>query len=75
MSYMKAFLSEYEEMGNKFAYKDYESIPKFMVEIIEDYCDGTLTEVPLPTINLFLNDMYEEIAEANEVTNIGVYDE
>lgn len=72
---MKAFLSEYEDMDNTFAYKDYESIPKFMVEIIEDYCDGTLTEVPLPTINLFLNDMYEEIAEANEVTNIGVYDE
>ena len=75
MSYIKAFISEYEDMGNTFAYKDYESIPKFMVEIIEDYCDGSLTEVPLPVINTFLNDMYEDMAEANEVTNIGVYDD
>ena len=72
---MKAFLSEYEDMGNKFAYTDYESIPKFMVEIVEDYCDGSLNEIPLPVINTFLNDMYEEMAEANEETNIGVYDD
>lgn len=74
MSYIKAFISEYEDMGNTFAYKDYESIPKFMVEIIEDYCDGSLNEVPLPVINAFLNDMYEEMAEANEEINIGVYE-
>ena len=74
MSYIKAFLTEHEEMGNKFAYKDYESIPKFMVEIVEDYCDGTLNEIPLPVINTFLNDMYEEMAEANQETNIGVFE-
>ena len=74
MSYIKAFLTEHQEMGNKFAYKDYESIPKFMVEIVEDYCDGSLNEVPLPVINAFLNDMYEEMAEANEETNIGVFE-
>ena len=72
---MKAFLMEYESMGNQFDYKDYESIPKNIVNIIEDYCDGRYTKVPLSIINGFLNDLYTDISGANEVTNIGVYDE
>ena len=76
MSYMKSFLMEYEEMGNKFDYKSYEEIPRFIVEILEDYSDArNVFKMPLKMINEFLMDLYEDFAEANQVTNIGVYND
>lgn len=76
MSFMKAFLSEYEEMGNRFAYKDYKVIPKFIQEIVEEELQvDSFKDVDIRDINFILNDLYEEIAGANELTNIGVYDD
>ncbi len=76
MSYVKAFLSEYEEMGNKFDYKDYESIPTFIREIIEDEADvRNFSKVPLAEINWMLNDLFEEMNYNNQPESIGVYDE
>lgn len=76
MSRVKAFLSEYEDMGNIFDYKDYGSIPTFIQEIVEEeltvdsYKKATLTD-----INFVLNDLMEELNGSNEIINIGVYDE
>lgn len=76
MSSMKVFLSEYEEMGNKFDYKDYESIPQRIREIIVDVADvRNFSKVPLVEINAMLNNMYNELEYANQPTNIGIYDE
>lgn len=75
MSYMKAFLEEHESMGNKFDYKDYESIPKSIIEIIEDHIDGRYSKVPLSIINQYLNELFTDMSGANEVTNIGVYND
>lgn len=76
MSMMKTFLTEYEEMGNKFDYKSYEEIPRSIIEILEDYSDTrNIFKMPLKMINEFLMDLYEDFAEANQVTNIGVYDD
>ena len=73
---MKAFLSEYEEMGNKFDYKDYESIPVFIREIIEDEADvRNFSKVPLKDINWMLNDLFEELNYNNQPESIGAYND
>ena len=73
---MKQFLSEYEEMGNIFDYKDYGSIPTFIREIVEEEADvRNFSKVPLSDINWLLNDLMAELNNGNDITNIGVYDD
>lgn len=76
MSYMKAFLEEYESMGNKFDYTDYSTIPPFIQEIVEEeFMVNSYKDVKLLDINWVLDDFYNDVAHTNEPTNIGIYDD
>lgn len=76
MSYVKQFLSEYEDMGNIFDYKDHGSIPNFIQEIVEEeLLVDSYKEVAIVDINFILNDLMDELNDSNEITNIGVYDD
>lgn len=69
MSAIKTFVIEYMEMGGKFRYESYEDIPRSIVDLIEDHCDGKYTKVPLNIINGFLNDFMDDLMEEKQVVN------
>ena len=69
MSAVKNFLIEYLESGGKFCYKDHAEIPSFMVNLIEDHCDGSYKKIPLEVINGFLNDFMEDLMEEKQIVN------
>ena len=76
MSYIKAFISEYEDMGNVFDYKDHGSIPNFVQEIVEEeLLVDSYKEVDIRDINFILNDLMDELNSSDEITNIGVNDD